>query len=38
MIISNVTTNTFDVNVGASPTANYTPTAATYDPELVLSR
>ena len=32
MIISNVTTNTFDVNVGASPTVNYTPTAATYDP------
>ena len=30
--VSNVATNTFDVNVGKSPTVNYTPTTATYDP------
>ena len=30
--ISNVTTNTFDVNVGDSPLVSFTPSAATYDP------
>ena len=30
--VSNVATNTFDVNVGKSPTVNYQPTGATYDP------
>jgi len=30
--ISNVTTNTFDVNVGKSPVVSYSPTASTYDP------
>ena len=38
--ISSVTTNTFDVNVGASPLVTFTPTGATYNPtsgELVLT-
>ena len=30
--VSNVATNTFEVNVGPSPTVNYQPTGATYDP------
>jgi len=30
--VSNVATNTFEVNVGKSPTVNYTPTTATYNP------
>ena len=30
--VSNVATNTFEVNVGKSPTVNYQPTGATYDP------
>ncbi len=30
--VSNSTTNTFEVNVGKSPTVNYEPSAATYDP------
>ena len=30
--ISNVTTNTFDVHVGESPTISFTPTAADYNP------
>ena len=30
--VSNVSTNTFEVNVGPSPTVNYEPTDATYDP------
>ena len=31
--ISNVQTNTFDINVGKSPTVNYTPSAGTYNAE-----
>ncbi len=30
--VSNLTNDTVEVNVGATPTVNYTPTAATYDP------
>ena len=30
--ISNITTNTFDVQVGKSPLKSHTPTAATYNP------
>ena len=32
LAISNVTTNTFDVNVGTTTLSNFTPTAATYEP------
>ena len=31
--VSGVTTNTFNVNVGASPIKSFTPTSSTYDPE-----
>ena len=33
MVVSNVTTDTFEVNVGASPLVNFDVTAADYDPE-----
>ena len=30
--ISNITNDTFEINVGSTPTVNYTPSNATYDP------